>query len=145
VGHKDLLCSSETIKQICTKFNFFSSSFAPHILYHMTTTQQKEKEENKEEEEEDAMVSWDPKVLDQCLLFTLHLRLSFPPQRIWANFLRDSKNPFWRNFEWFCITVLKESDWISRKKKINKWGSREVGLDRSRSGLEMVMVTMKMV
>jgi hypothetical protein len=48
-----------TIKQICTKFNFFSSSFAPHILYHMTTTQQKEKEENEEEEEEeeDAMVS----------------------------------------------------------------------------------------
>jgi hypothetical protein len=61
VGHKDLLCSSETIKQICTKFNFFSSSFVPHILCHMTTTQQKEKEENEEEEEEeeeeDAMVS----------------------------------------------------------------------------------------
>jgi hypothetical protein len=84
------------------------------FLYHMTTTQQKEKEE---EEEEDAMVSWDPKVVDQCLLFMLHLRLSFPPQRIWANFLRDSKNPFWRNFEWFCITVLKESDWISREKR----------------------------
>jgi hypothetical protein len=53
VGHKYLLCSSETIKQNCTKFNFFSSSFALHILYHMTTTQQKEKEENEEEEEEE--------------------------------------------------------------------------------------------
>ncbi len=78
-----------------------------------------------------------PKVVDQCLLFTLHLRLSFPPQRIWAHFLTDTKNPFWRNFEWFCITVLKESGWISREKKSIKWGSREVGLDRSRSGLEM--------
>jgi hypothetical protein len=59
VGHEDLLCSSETIKKICTKFSFFSSSFALHILYHMTTTQQKEKEENEEneEEEEAAMVS----------------------------------------------------------------------------------------
>ncbi len=144
VGHKDLLCSSEIDHQTdLYKIQFLLLQFcSSHSLpYDNYPTEGKGGEWGGGAGGGGCHGLLRPKGgWSMSTLYTSTLT-----QRIWANFLRVTKNPFWRNFEWFCITVLKESDWISREKKINKWGSREVGLDRSRSGLEMVMVTMKMM